>query len=329
MKDTTQTPIDWDAVHAELESQGKFDEYTTPYNFDHTVPVDKDYVYLKKNPGYKAYAFFARVILFLFGPLVNYVAFGLKVRGRKNLRTIRKTGAFSISNHVHYLDNLVLRQGIRARKVMYFTVAPHNCKSGIAGLTMRAGGILPLPSNEHLSAMRNMHQAYEKILSKKRLIHFYAERAMWMYYPKPRPFKRGAFYYAVKFDVPVLPMFLTFAPARGIRKLFGAKHQATLHIMPALRPDASLPPKARILDLQERVQETFIRQYRSVYGVDRPIIYDIDPSYYDKLDEDTLLACKVSAKTVGATFDPHAAASQTADTVTTQHDAPASPADTQ
>ena len=41
--------MDWDKVHVELERQGKFDEYTTPYNYDHVIPVDENYEYIPKN----------------------------------------------------------------------------------------------------------------------------------------------------------------------------------------------------------------------------------------------------------------------------------------
>ena len=296
----------WDAVHEKLERQGKFDEYTTPYNFDHTIKVDGNYVYINRNVFFRAFSAFIRGLLFVAGPLVTKTAFGCKVKGRENFDAVKDTGCFSVSNHVNYLDNLMLRQAIGLRKRFYITVAPHNSKSGFSGLILRSGGCLPLPSEGSVSAMRNMNGAFKELLGKKRMIHFYAEQAMWLNYPKPRPFKNGPFHFAVKYDVPILPMYVCFTPATGVRKLFGAKLKATVYVMPAVFPDKTLPAKAREEDMHIRTQRAYIEKYREVYGVSDPLIYDIAPEYYPSLKPETLLACKISAETVGQTFEPAA-----------------------
>ena len=88
----------WDAVHEKLERQGKFDEYTTPYNFDHTIKVDGNYVYINRNVFFRAFSAFIRGLLFVAGPLVTKTAFGCKVKGRENFDAVKDTGCFSVSN---------------------------------------------------------------------------------------------------------------------------------------------------------------------------------------------------------------------------------------
>lgn len=290
-------PVDWAQVNADLERQGKFDESTVPYNYDHTVAVDKDYVYLSKKLSDLLCSGFVRGLVYAFGPLVNACAFGLKIKGRKYLKAVRGKGAFSVSNHVHFLDNLVLRQGLRGRKKMFVTVAAFNSKSGLYGKLLRSSGTLPLPDDNLFSATRNLNQALSRLIKRKRVIHFYAEHTMWMYYPKPRPFKRGAFFYAAKFNTPVLPMFLCFTKPKGLRKLFGFKRDAVLQIMPPVLPDPQLPLRDRVTDLQVRSQLAFIRMYRQFYQIDKAQIYDIAPEYMDSLNQETALACKLSELT--------------------------------
>ena len=292
----------WDEVHAELERKGAFDQYTTPYNYDHTIKVDGNYVYINRNIFFRGLSAFLRGLMFVLGPIATKVAFGCKISGRENLKALKDIGCFSISNHVGYLDNLMLRQALRGKR-LYLTVAPHNSKSGFSGLILRAGGCLPLPETGSLSATRNLNAAFKELLEDKHDIHFYAEQAMWLSYHKPRPFKIGPFHYAVKYDVPIVPMFFCYSEPTGIRKLFKAAYKMTLFVMPPLFPDKSLPLKERENDLHRRATEMYIRKYREFYMVDDPIIYDIDPANYATMPVETELACKVSAETAGLAFD--------------------------
>jgi 1-acyl-sn-glycerol-3-phosphate acyltransferase len=144
--------------------------------------------------------------LFIFEPLVNGIGFGLKVKGRKNLKTIKHSGAISVSNHVHYIDNLMIRQAVYPKKDFYVTVAPHNCKKGFGGYTMRAGGILPFSADS--VAKQHMAEAIHTLMQKKKLVHVYAEKALWFRYEKPRPHKSGAYHFAFTENVPVLPIYI-------------------------------------------------------------------------------------------------------------------------
>lgn len=45
-------------------------------------------------------------------------------------------------------------------------------------------------------------------LDENKLVLIYPEQEMWFNYRKPRPCKRGAYLYAVKFNVPVISLFV-------------------------------------------------------------------------------------------------------------------------
>lgn len=293
----------YDETYAELEKKGEFNKDVTPYNYDHTIKVDGDYVYINRKLSFRILSGCIRGLMLGLGPLVNSLLFGCKIVGRENFDAVKETGCFSISNHVNYLDNLMMRQAIGLRKRYYLTVGDFNSKSGFAGLMLRSGGVLPLPPENCLSGMRNLNVAFKELLADKRIIHFYPEQSMWMNFRKPRPFKKGSFHYAVKYNVPVVPMFFCYSKPTGIRKLFKASYKVTLFVMPALYPDKSLPLKERENDLHRRAMDMYIRKYREFYKVDDPLIYDIDPSNYATMPVETELACKVSAETVGLAFD--------------------------
>ena len=283
--------MDWDKVHKDLERQGKFDEYTTPYSYDHTIPVDENYVYIPKTIGFKISSCFYRTLMFLLGALATKVAFGAKYYGKEKIKPLRKQGYFTVMNHCSYLDSLMLRHAVGDTKKVYLTVASHNCKDGYAGHVLRSGGILPLA--EKLSAVKNMNKAFHELIEKGNVIQVYAEKAMWLHYEKPRPLKRGAFSFAVKENVPVVPVYIIWEPAKGLRKLLGFKKSAVVKVLDPIYTQEGLSSKENTIFMQQKAMQEYIEEYRKYFNIskeERPCIYDIDPEYLDTLNEETKYA---------------------------------------
>lgn len=232
-------------IHELLAARGK-------YNADYGRVVGKwrmpdgSFSY-RQNAVQSVGTAFVRGLLGLLGPILLKLAFGARVEGRKNLRAIRGRGAISLCNHFHPLDTLFVRQAAGYFRT-YHTVAPINNKTGLAGAVMRRGGLLPFSSNRE--AMRHMNAEIARLLGRGKIVNFYPEQSLWSHYSLPRPMKRGAFFYAVKNNVPVLPLFCTFreTPRGHIRRL-------RIHVLPAIYPDASLPPRAREEELLARAEE--------------------------------------------------------------------------
>lgn len=118
---------EYNKILEELAKQGKFDTHTTKFNTKNMLPTDGNYVYRPKNFGFKILKFFVKSVLFLFRPIVNFFAFGIKVEGRENLKGLKS--AITISNHVHYIDILLIMQALRKNK-LYIVTASHNMKKG-------------------------------------------------------------------------------------------------------------------------------------------------------------------------------------------------------
>ena len=86
-------------------------------------------------------------------------------------------------------------------------VADFNNRRGRLGEYMRAFGIMPFPRGHRL--VRRFNSAVSYYLGKGGCVLVFPEQSEWWGYDRPRPLKNGAFYYAVKNNVPVLPLFIT------------------------------------------------------------------------------------------------------------------------
>ena len=152
-----------------------------------------------------AYAIFLIFGIFLF--LVHEIFWQLRVYGRENLKLIKGKGAVTVSNHVHPLDVTMIGVTLFPRKV-YFSGQQNPFKTPVIRLLIRMLGAFPLPVS--VVGFRKMMDDIKKALARGRLVHIYPEVAMWPYHRPIRPFKDGAFYFAVLNDAPMLPMVFVF-----------------------------------------------------------------------------------------------------------------------
>ena len=240
-----------------LEGYRRFDYDYIPFG-TYSMP-DGKYPYRQKGFGKAAQAVI-RGVLRVCGPVLLKVAYGCRVEGKEHLRALRekKQGAICVSNHVALLDTLFVRQAI-GHFHTYFTMAPWNNKRGLGGWFIRRGGMWAFSAD--LAAMRNLTNEMKARLGEGGIVHFYAEQAMWTNYQKPRPMKDGAFYYAVRYNVPVLPVFFTFKVNKK-----GCMRKLVIHILPPVAPDASLPRNERAGRLKEQAQAAWTSCYERAYG---------------------------------------------------------------
>lgn len=246
-----------DGIQLTLEKHRRFDYDYIPFGNNWEMP-DADYRY---RVGFfkKITCAIVRTITFVFGPILIKVAYGARVKGRKNLKPLRGKGAICVTNHFAYLDTLFVRQAVGHYR-SYHTMAPWNNKKGAGGWFMHRAGMLPFSSN--LTATRNLWKELERLFQSGKIVNFYAEQAMWVNYQKPRPMKDGAFYYAVKFGVPVLPIFCTFRKNKR-----GHMKKLRIHILPAVYADETLPKGKRGEKMRQEAQEAWKKCYEEAYGI--------------------------------------------------------------
>ena len=245
-----------------LEKEKKFDIDINAGEYLFVQNQEPNHRYIYNRFFDKVYYIFLRTIIFIFAPIVNFFTYRLKVEGRKNLKDVKKTGAIVVSNHVALLDTLMIKQAVFKR--IFFIGAEHNNKKGFGGYTIKILGFLPLSSQ--FSNQKNLDISVSYYLSKNKLIHMAPEQAMWRGYKKIRPFKNGAFHYAVKNNVPVLPMVVLLRKPNKWDKLMGRRFKVTLKILPKVDINNELTNKEKILDLKDRVRESIIKIANEFYG---------------------------------------------------------------
>lgn len=214
----------------EYESEQKFDQHIVPINYENAIKVDENFDYIGNNFGTRFRQFFQKI--FVVNPYSwwkNNVVNRVRVYGRENLKNL--DSAIVTCNHTNMFDCLAIKKALRGRKVK-ITAGDFNNQRGFFGEMMRVGGMMPFGSNRE--GMKNFNEAFKYFVDKKYFIAFYPEQAMWPDYEKPRPLKNGAFHYAVKYDLPILPIFITYRSSGRIAKNGREIKYMNLHILPPI-----------------------------------------------------------------------------------------------
>lgn len=256
----------YDKTIERLEREGRFDVDVIPYRTDDALPIDENYDYFLSRWYEK---FFHRLIIGFLYLLVRPILFfgcGFRIRGKEKIKGIKS--AIVISNHVHYLDCLMVETLHNYFKVFH-TGAGFNTKKDIRGKLMKYIGYLPL--NGSYGAQKNLMLRIKDILSHGGYVHFYPEHALWQRYKKPRPFKSGAFKYAVKYNVPVIPTFITFE-STPVRRFFKMKDRCVLNVLEPVYPKEGFDYRENAEYVRNKCFEETVDCYERVYRT--PLIYE-------------------------------------------------------
>jgi 1-acyl-sn-glycerol-3-phosphate acyltransferase len=128
-----------------------------------------------------------------------------------------------------------------------------------------------LPLSSQLSTMKKFMRAVETLLARGETILIYPEQGMWWNYRKPRPMQDGAFSLAVKNNAPIVPIFITMEDGERLDGDGFPIQEYTLHILPAIYPDTSLPAREAREKMRNENYEAWVRVYESFYGT--PLVY--------------------------------------------------------
>jgi 1-acyl-sn-glycerol-3-phosphate acyltransferase len=193
--------------------------------------------------------------------------FGLKIKGRKILRKHRKifkNGAMTISNHMHRWDFLFTLNAVRYR-MMYFPVWKEQLNGPDENFIRFAGGI-PIPDT--IQTMKHFNKAFDELNSKKKWIHVFPESSRFDYFQPIRPFKKGAFTMAHRYNLPVIPIAFSyrkpcfpFTVINALRGITGKQKlpMITANIGEPVLPDPALPRKEAVSKLRKECHESMVR----------------------------------------------------------------------
>ncbi len=229
-------------------------------------PDEVDYLRVKVSSKIKTLV--SRAVAAVLQPLVRK-SLQIRVVGEKNLVGITG-GAIITSNHFSIYENLAVKEvadRVAGKHRFYRVIKGLNYfQPGWIGFMMKNCDTLPLSKN--LKTLRLFESALEKLLADDALVLVYPEQAMWWNYRKPRPPKAGAYHYAAKFGVPIIPVFVTMEDTDALDEYGFPKQRYTVHIMPPMYPDPEKTLRENERSMQAENYALCREKYRAVYGVE-------------------------------------------------------------
>lgn len=196
-----------------------------------------------------------------------------EVRGIENFTAV-KGGRMVTCNHFsicdHYAVWVALRDHMDGR-LLYKVIREGNYTNPPKpfGLLMKHCNTLPLSSRK--DTMKKFMGAVRILLTRGETILIYPEQGMWWNYRKPKPMQEGAFTLAAKNNVPVVPIFITMEDSDVLDGDGFPVQEYTLHILPAIYPDNSLPRSETTKKMMKENYEAWVKTYEDFYG--KPLVY--------------------------------------------------------
>lgn len=215
--------------------------------------IDEKYQYIKEGKFFSSFSNLLYYgVAFPVLTILNKIIYDLKIEGKENIKNLQ-TGAISVSNHVLILDCTMIGLAFGLKKV-YFTTRKGSFKIPFVRKLIKLLRAIPIPTK--MSNKECFVKQLDGALQNGRIIHFYPEKALWPYYEKIRNFKSGAFDFAIRNNVPVIPIVITFRNPKGIRKIFKRKKDVTVKILePIIDKDKHENKKDSVEGLKEQVRQ--------------------------------------------------------------------------
>jgi len=200
-----------------------------------------------------------------------------EIKGLENLQSVR-SGAIITCNHFNPFDSFTVEKVFRIagqdkNRKLFKVIREGNYTNfpGLYGFFFRNCDTLPLSSNKR--TMMQFVKAVDVILKRGDFILIYPEQSMWWNYRKPKPLKKGAFNFAARSKVPVIPIFITMEDSEYIGEDGFPIQEYTVNIGKAIYPDCNLSEKENTIMMMDKNYEVWKQTYEDFYGV--KLEYDI------------------------------------------------------
>ena len=263
---------------ARLEREGRFDEdVEEDPPTKELKPDDIDYLRKKISSKIKTKLTYKVARRFLNNIITNKQLIIKDIKGIENMNAL-KSGAIITCNHFNAFDSFAIQiayeQSNQCKRKLYRVIREGNYTNfpGFYGMLMRNCYTFPLSSNK--DTMRKFMHSMDAVLQHGDFMVVYPEQSMWWNYRKPKPLKKGAFTFAAKNNVPVLPCFITMEDSDILGKDGFYVQEYTIHIAPAIYPD---PEKSRAANVDMMKEENF-EVWKQIYetSYEEPLVYDSD-----------------------------------------------------
>ena len=199
-----------------------------------------------------------------------------EIVGLENLEGLTG-GAIITSNHFSPLDNTTVRHLVRKlhkKRINIVSQETNLAMPGFIGFLMNYSDIIPISGTNKSYMQRDFYSILKELIERDEYILIYPEQEMWFNYRKPRPLKRGAYYYAAKLGAPVISCFVEMQnlekeDAEGFYKV-----KYIVHILPTIYPDPVKTVKENSIEMCERDYMQKKEAYEKVYG--KELVYTFE-----------------------------------------------------
>lgn len=199
-----------------------------------------------------------------------------EITGLEHLRQIH-TGAIITSNHFNPLDNTAVRSALKKagkNRLYIVSQAGNFAMKGVIGFVMNYADTIPLGKDQDYMTGA-FPDLIRGLLRSGQYVLIYPEQEMWFNYRKPRPLKRGAYYYAARFHVPVISCFVEQVEIKEKENDEFNKVRYVVHILEPIFPDPQKSVRENSMEMMNRDYEQKKQAYEKAYG--RKLTYEFEP----------------------------------------------------
>lgn len=164
-------------------------------------------------------------------------------------------GAITIANHCYRHDCASVLTTFHASTRTRIPMFAPNFRTKDQFYLRIVGGI-PIPAAEAgLSAMKAFNAAFDAYDKEGFWFYIFPEAKRWDWYKPLRPFQKGAFTMAYKYNKPIIPFAVTYRERTGIWRLFGPKDEPLTQVVigAPIYPDTTKP---RAVETERLLKET-------------------------------------------------------------------------
>ncbi|HKM34458.1 MAG TPA: glycosyltransferase [Lachnospiraceae bacterium] len=265
---------------AQYEREGRFDEDVEE---DPPAPIlmPEDIDYLHRGWKGKIRTIYAEKMgRWFINLLVRKKQLLIKeIDGLRNFDAL-KSGAIITCNHFNAFDSFAMQITYdttkHGRRKLYRVIREGNYTNfpGFYGFLMRNCNTLPLSSN--YETMKKFMSAVDKLLKAGHYVLIYPEQSMWWNYRKPKPLKKGAYTFAAKNNVPVLPVFITIQDSSILGPDGFYVQEYTIHVSEAIYPDTNKSKAQNIEDMRNQNYQEWKRIYEDTYHMKLEYTCDLE-----------------------------------------------------
>ena len=238
--------------------------------YDREYPaVDAGYPYFDESPANRRLTWFGyNIVLRILGWILR-IKYGLRWQIESERQWHRTScpvrrwlrqfdlsrGAITIANHCYRHDCASVLTTFHASSHMRIPMFAPNFRPKDQ-LYLRIVGGIPIPAAEEgLSAMKAFNAAFDRYNEKGYWFHIFPEAKRWDWYKPLRPFQKGAFTMAYKYNKPIIPFAVSYRPRTGLYRFLGPKDEPLTQVIigAPIYPDTTKP---RAIEVERLLNET-------------------------------------------------------------------------